>query len=611
MCGIAGILATGVSVDAARERASAMAACLEHRGPDAGGCDAGAGWALGMRRLAVQDTTSAGSQPMRLRRLTLVLNGEIYNFAELRAELERFGYAFRSRSDTEVALAALDQWGTGALARFNGMFALALVDEQRRTALLARDRFGKKPLFVAQLPDGVHFASELKSLLRVAREQLSVCPSALASYFRFQYVPAPHTIFRQVEKLPPASWIEVDLDSGHVTEPVSFWSLPESESQSKPQAETATPREVLDAIRVAVRRRLVADVPVGAFLSGGTDSSLVVAGMRAAEADVRTFSIGFADPRFDESRYAAAVASKLGTNHTHRRLEWSDAMALIPALADSYDEPFADFSALPTLAVSRLAREHVTVALSGDGGDELFGGYLRYRVDRAARWAARTPDGLARVFEAVPGGNRLGRRVRLFGSLASGGSDRAVYRELVSVWRSHDLVRLMPGVAEAADFCMDFERSGRGPVERMMRCDARTYLIDDILQKVDRASMSVGLEARNPLLDPDVVALAFRSVARAEAGPGVKPLLRDALRLELPNELVDRPKMGFGVPVGEWLRDGLRPLVQDVVLSRGDPDYDRATAHDLVEAHLSGRRDAGPQVWSLLVYELWRDRWLR
>jgi asparagine synthase (glutamine-hydrolysing) len=607
MCGIAGILAAGGGVEAARDRAGAMAACLEHRGPDAGGLAAGPGWALGMRRLAVQDTSDAGLQPMRLRELTLVLNGEIYNFRELRAELEGHGYAFRSRSDTEVALAALDRWGTGALARFNGMFALALVDERRRTALLARDRFGKKPLFVARLRDGVHFASELKSLLRVARDELSLRPESLAAYFRFQYVPAPRTIFREVRKLPPASWIEVDLVRGGMTEPVPFWSLPEPGAQ----APEATPEEVLETIRAGVRRRLVADVPVGAFLSGGVDSSLVVAGMRAAGADARTFSIGFADPRFDESRYAQAVADRLGARHTHRRLERRDAMALVPALAASYDEPFADASALPTLAVSQLAREHVTVALSGDGGDELFGGYLRYRVARATRLAELTPVPVARTLQAAPGRGRLARRARLFGALASAGGEDAIYREVVSVWRSRELGALLPGAGETDGFCARFERTGAGRTERMMRCDARTYLVDDILQKVDRASMSVGLEARNPLLDPDVVALALRSVSRAEARPGAKPLLRDALRLELPDALVDRPKMGFGVPVGEWLRDGLRPLVEDLVLGRPTPDYDARTARAVVEAHLSGRRDAAPQVWALLVFELWRDRWLR
>jgi asparagine synthase (glutamine-hydrolysing) len=607
MCGIAGILAASDEVDVARRRVSEMAACLEHRGPDSGGTEVGRGWAVGMRRLAVQDTSAAGTQPMRLRRLTLVLNGEIYNFAELRTELERHGYTFRSRSDTEVALAALDRWGTGALNRFNGMFALGLVDESRRKALLARDRFGKKPLFVARLAGGVHFASELKSLLRVARPELSVCPAALASYFRFQYVPGPRTIFREVEKLPPASWVEVDLESGAMAAPVSFWGLPESASD----AQEATPHELLEAIRAAVRRRLVADVPVGAFLSGGTDSSLVVAGIHAAGADLRTFSIGFADPRFDESHYAEAVADRFGTRHTHRRLEWQDAMSLVPALATSYDEPFADSSALPTLAVSRLAREHVTVALSGDGGDELFGGYQRYRVSRIARLATLTPRPVARGLQAAPGAGRLARRTRLFGSLAASGGEGPVYRELVSVWRSPELSRLMPGTQEVDGFCTGFERSGWGRIERMMRCDARTYLVDDILQKVDRASMSVGLEARNPLLDPDVVELALRSVRRAEADPGAKPLLRDALRLELPDELVDRPKMGFGVPIGEWMRNGLRPLVEDLVLGRDDPEYDAATARAVVEGHLAGRREAAQQVWALLVFELWRDRWLR
>jgi asparagine synthase (glutamine-hydrolysing) len=607
MCGIVGILATHEPVDAARERVSEMAACLVHRGPDAAGRDAGPGWALGMRRLAIQDTSDAGAQPMRLHDLTLVFNGEIYNFAELRTELEGHGYTFRSRSDTEVALAALHRWGVGALGRFNGMFALALVDERRRIALLARDRFGKKPLFVAKLPCGVYIASELKSLLRVVRPQLSLSSSALASYFRFQYVPSPHTIFREVNKLPPASWVEVDLRSGAVTTPVPFWSLP----ASKPHAVPATPHELLEAIRTAVQRRLVADVPVGAFLSGGTDSSMVVAGMRAAEADVRTFSIGFADPRFDESRYAQAVAAHLGTRHVQRRLDWGDAMALVPALAASYDEPFADSSALPTLAVSRLAREHVTVALSGDGGDELFGGYLRYRVGRVARLAALTPGTFARGLRRAPGNGRLGRRARLFGSFASTGGERAVYRELVSVWRSHELRELMPEVDELEGFCPGFERSASGRTERMMRCDARTYLIDDILQKVDRASMSVGLEARNPLLDPDVVGLALRSVGSAEANPGAKPLLRDALRLELPDELVDRPKMGFGVPVGEWMRDGLRPLVEDLLLGRRDREYDARTARRVIEGHLSGQHDAAHQVWTLLVFELWRDRWLR
>ncbi len=406
MCGIAGILGATRGAAELRGDAAAMAGCLEHRGPDDSGVEAGDGWALAMRRLAVQDTSDAGHQPMRLRDLTLVFNGEVYNFAELRGELEGHGYTFASRSDTEVVLAALEHWGTGALHRFNGMFALALVDRGRRRALLARDRFGKKPLFYGRLRGGVHFASELKSLLRVARDELTLCPDALAEYFRFQYVPAPRSIFGEVSKLPSASWVEVDLDSGAVGEPVTYWSLPRGGTGAP-----ASPEEVVETVRRAVGRRLVADVPVGAFLSGGTDSSLVVAAMCASAADVRTFSIGFADPRFDESRWSDGVAAKLGTRHTHRRLEWRDAMALVPALASSYDEPFADSSALPTLAVSRLAREHVTVALSGDGGDELFGGYARYRVSRMLRVAALTPRPVGRGLQRGPAGraSRAGR----------------------------------------------------------------------------------------------------------------------------------------------------------------------------------------------------------
>jgi asparagine synthase (glutamine-hydrolysing) len=603
MCGIAGILATAGDAEAVRADAAAMSACLEHRGPNDRGVDGGPGWAIAMQRLSVQDTTDAGHQPMRLGDLSLVFNGEVYNFPELRAELESLGYSFGSRSDTEVVLAALEHWGPGALDRFNGMFALALVDRRRRTALLARDRFGKKPLFVGRLRGGVLFASELKSLLRVARDELTLCQDALADYFRFQYVPAPRSIFREVTKLPPASWVMVDLDSGAMSEPTTFWSLPAGGAP-------AGPEEVVETIRTAVRRRLIADVPVGAFLSGGTDSSLVVAAMCAAAADVRTFSIGFADPRFDESNYAKAVAAHLGTHHTHEQLEWRDAMALVPSLATSYDEPFADSSALPTLAVSRLARRHVTVALSGDGGDELFGGYTRYRASRLLRLAGLTPRPVAKALQRGPGASRAARRARVFGALAAAPDEGRVYREAVSVWRSDELARLMPGAGDGGAGWPAYAMDG-GPTERMMRCDARTYLVDDILQKVDRASMSVSLEARNPLLDPDVVTLAMRSLSRAEQRPGDKPLLREALRRDLPAVLVDRPKMGFGVPVGEWMRDGLRPMVEDLVLSRTATEYDSAVAHTLVEQHLSGRRDAGHQVWALLMFELWRDRWLR
>jgi asparagine synthase (glutamine-hydrolysing) len=604
MCGIAGILSHGLSAAAAAERTHRMVATLAHRGPDDDGLAGGPGWSVGMRRLAIQDPTPAGAQPMTRDGLTIVFNGEVYNFRELRRELERGGAAFASGCDTEVVLAAFQRWGTGALPRFNGMFALVVVDEPRRRALVARDRFGEKPLFLARSRAGLAFASELKAFVAADRDRLSIDADALAAYFRFQYVPAPRTIYRGVSKLPPASWQEIDLDSGTAGPVTSYWSLPHAGGTP------ATPGELRETVRQAVRARLVADVPLGAFLSGGTDSSMVVSCMRELCSDVRTFSIGFADPRFDESRHAQAVAEHLGTRHTHRRLEWTDAMGLVPALADAYDEPFADSSAIPLLAVSRLARESVTVALSGDGGDELFGGYTRYRAHRAVSVAARMPPAAAEPLSRMRLRGAAGRRLRLLGSVASGGDERCAYREeLVSAWRSPELRRLVPGASDAdGGFCPSYGAAA-GPVERMMRCDLGTYLIDDILQKVDRASMAASLEARVPMLDPDVVATALRSAGPAERRPGEKPLLRDALRLALPDELVDRPKQGFALPISSWMRDGLRPMLEDLVLGRERTDYDLHVARDVCTRYLAGADEATPQVWSLLVYELWRERW--
>jgi len=394
------------------------------------------------------------------------------------------------------------------------------------------------------------------------------------------------------------------LGTGVTIESKNYWALPGRD----PSREAASPEEVLDVVRTSVRRRLIADVPIGAFLSGGTDSSLVVACMCDAAADVHTYSIGFEDPQFDESMYAKAVSRHFGSRHTNLQLSSEDALSLLPALATAYDEPFADSSAIPTMAVSRLASRDVTVALSGDGGDELFGGYTRYQTPRLCRAASATPVAVARALQRLPPRGKLGRGVRALSDLAATGGTGQIYREFVSVWKTRELRCLMPGITESSSFNGAF--AGRsGPVERMMRCDARTYLIDDILQKVDRASMSVGLEARSPLLDPDVVEIAMRSTSRAESAPGLKPLLRDTLELRLPKHLVDRPKKGFGVPVGKWMLQELRPVVEDLVLGRRDAEYDVETAHRLCREHLSGAREATPQLWSLLVYEMWRERW--
>jgi asparagine synthase (glutamine-hydrolysing) len=441
--------------------------------------------------------------------------------------------------------------------------------------------------------------------MRIARNELTISRKALAEYFRFQYVPAPASIFEHVEKLPPASWLQVDLDSGQCSPVQEFWAL----STDLPSASPASPTDLLTTVREAVTRRLVADVPVGAFLSGGVDSSLVVACMCDAQVDVRTFSIGFQDRRFDETPYASAVARYLHTDHTHLELRPSDAMAIVPHLSEAYDEPFADSSAIPMMAVARLARQRVTVALSGDGGDEMFGGYTRYRAARILRLARLMPSFGVRAVGRLPQESVLGRCLRSFSNLAEASSAAGAYQEIVSIWRSRELTRLMPGVLPETSFDSAPWIPGRTVVQNMMRCDAHTYLIDDILQKVDRATMAVGLEARSPLLDPAVVAMALGSIELAEDAPGRKPLLKAALKLRLPEHMVERPKMGFGVPVGEWMRSEMRPLLEDLVLGRQEAEYDLEVAREVCRAHLSGERDATSQVWSLLAFELWRERW--
>jgi asparagine synthase (glutamine-hydrolysing) len=602
MCGIAGLLAYAADEAELRGLAETMTGEIAHRGPDDAGVETGPGWALGMRRLAIIDLSAAGHQPMRHGSHVMVFNGEAYNYRDLRRELKAAGSAFAGASDTEVVLEALRLRGPAALETINGMFALVLVDQERRRALLARDRFGKKPLFLARLRGGLAFASELKAITAIGRADLTLDRTALAGFFRYQYVPGSRAIWREVTKVPPASYIEVDLDTGAVSEPRRYWHPP------TPTPRDVTPEEVVAAVERAVDRRLVSDRPLGAFLSGGTDSSLVVGCMARVSADVRTFSIGFAEPRFDESGYAAQVAAHLGTRHTSLTLTEADALELVPLLPFAYDEPFADSSAIPTMAVSRRAREQVVVALSGDGGDELFGGYRRYAYARRIASAPRVPRAALVVTGTAGRVPRLAGKAEVLATLARASSSAAAYREAVSYWRQRDLARLMPGVDLGDRFVDTFEAARGSALERMMRTDLETYLPGAILQKVDRASMLFSLEARNPLLDPEVAELGLAAIAQAEAGPGGKPLLRAALRTLIPAELVDRPKMGFGIPVAAWLRGALREPLVDLVLGRHAGEYDWRVAHDAVRKHLAGE-DRSAHVWPLFAYELWRARW--
>jgi asparagine synthase (glutamine-hydrolysing) len=649
MCGLAGFFdARPRSAAEMRDEAERMSAALAHRGPDDAGTWASEedGVALGFRRLSIVDLSPEGHQPMASAtgRFVIAFNGEVYNHPELRLELERGGARIRGRSDTAVMLAAFEAWGVeAALRRFVGMFAFALWDGVRRRLHLGRDRLGIKPLFVHRRPGRVAFASELKALLAASGFSPEVDPGALAAYLRHLYVPAPRSILRGVTKLPPGTLLTVRDPSLPLPSPARYWSAAEAASRGASAPFAGSEDEAADELeRVlgdAVALRMRADVPLGAFLSGGTDSSAVVALMQArSPRPVRTFTIGFDHAEHDESAHAAAVARHLGTDHRLLPVSGADALEVVPDLPRLFDEPLADPSQIPTFLVSRLAREHVTVALTGDGGDELFTGYNRYLQGEATiRRAARLPAPLRRAgaaaLRAVPvaawdGAARLLapalpplRRARLAGdrahklaALLDHGSEAEMYRALLSQWDDPEL--LVPGAAEAPEPGEAVLRGRRdlAPMERMMLADQLGYLPDDLLAKVDRASMAVGLEARVPLLDHRVVELAWRlpRAMRVRGGRG-KWLLRRVLHRHVPPALVERPKVGFSVPVDAWLRGPLRGwasgLLSPSALRRAGL-LDPRPVELAWRAFLAGRGRGALALWAVVVFQAWHACWI-
>ncbi|MBI1791639.1 MAG: asparagine synthase (glutamine-hydrolyzing) [Acidobacteria bacterium] len=645
MCGLAGFWGAPRRAPAGMERlARHLCGSLLHRGPNDGGvwCDPAAGIALGHRRLSVLDLSPLGHQPMASAcgRFVIVFNGEIYNHQTLREVLDRLGHGFRGGSDTETMLAALAEWGVEeAIGRFNGMFAAAVWDRKERRLHLARDRAGEKPLYYTRCRDLFLFGSEIKALRAHPSFDAEIDRDALALYLRHGYVPAPYSIYRGVFKLPAGTILTV-REPKEDNAPRPYWSLDQVVAAGLerpfPGGEQEAASELERLLTDAVRLRMAADVPVGAFLSGGIDSSTVVALMQTLSSrPVRTFTIGSCDEGYNEARQASAVARHLGADHTELYVTPADARAVIPRLPAIYDEPFADSSQIPTFLVSELARRRVTVALSGDAGDELFGGYTRYSWATGIwRRSHRVPPVLRRLAArlltavSVPSWDDLlgpitpllpavlrqrnpGDKIHKLAGVLGASTRQSLYLGLVSQWREP------AGMVERAEELstpltdphqwlrpLDFER-------QMMYIDANTYLPDDILVKLDRASMAVSLEARVPLLDHRLIEFAASLPTRflIRRGEG-KWILRQVLYRHVPRALIDRPKTGFAIPIGAWLRGELRPWAEELLAERRlreEGFFRPEPIRRKWSGHLEGGRNWQHDLWNVLMFESWLE----
>lgn len=651
MCGITGFLTRGgLASGQMAANVQAMTERLSHRGPDDSGIwlDVDAGIALGHRRLSIIDISAAGHQPMvsASGRYILSYNGEVYNHLEIRDDLTSRGITFRGESDTETLLAAVEAFGIEPMLEMSrGMFAFALWDKKDRVLTLARDRLGQKPLYYGWAGNSLLFASELKAMRSHPQWVGAMNRDILPAYLRLSYVPEPFTIYKDIHKLRPGHLLTVKAGSGGtISEQITpYWSASEAATQGlQSELRNLSEAEATDQLEAilgeAVEQRMISDVPLGAFLSGGIDSSLIVALMQAASSrPVKTFTIGFEEADYDESPHATRVAQHLGTDHTELRLSPGDALEVIPDLPGMWDEPFADSSQIPTYFVSRMARQDVTVALSGDGGDELFGGYNRH-VWGPAIWAkiryfplplrraagrliqAVSPATIDRAYGLLKTGSvseqnhqsNVGFKAHKFSHALMSDNPAQLYRNLRSIWQNPEALltgsTLEPDLPE-----LDLDKApGDSMAEKMMFCDLISYLPGDILTKVDRASMAVSLEARSPFLDHKVVEFSWCLPESFKIrSMGGKWIVRRLLEKYIPREITERPKAGFGLPIDSWLRTELKDWMLDHLSPErlaSDGIFRPDKVQKIIDSHLSGKRDFQHQLWNFVMFQAWADQ---
>lgn len=641
MCGLAGFVSTGSAAPTdPRTTLVTLGKAIRHRGPDDGGIywDETSSVGLSHRRLAIQDLSPLGAQPMvsSSGRFVIVFNGEIYNFNTLRRETQAAGYSFQGSSDTEVILAAFEIWGVeAALQRFAGMFAFAVLDREHQALWLARDRMGEKPLYYGWCGDTFLFGSELKALEAHPQFRATVNRDALTLLLRHNYIPAPHSIYNGIAKLAPGHYLWLNMGAGDITTTARpYWELSAVFAADPPESREAAVNLIEDRLRDVIKEQMVADVPLGAFLSGGIDSATITALMQQNSSQrVRTFSIGFKESGFNEAEHAAAVARHLGTEHTEMYVSPQDALELVPHLPRIADEPFGDSSLIPTFLVSQMTRDYVTVALSGDGGDELFAGYQRY-YQALSGWQAinqqsitgsvtrrilNLPDSCAERLVRIlkPNYRNLSRtavrdKLSRERGLRTRRSLADYYRRRVGYWS--DTAAVVRGGEEpsyALTQPLPESLAAGESMSQLQWLDLNSYLPDDILTKVDRASMANSLETRIPMLDPRFAPLALSLPPQWNAREGQgKAVLRDILFRHVPRELVDRPKQGFAVPIAQWLRGELREwaeslLSRDRLKDEGylEPEAVRAIWSD----HAAGRADYSFHLWGILMFQAWLD----